>query len=69
MKNATVSEQPTLLKKLFHESHHTKMLLKKDKFWIPDEEYIYMLSSGVLKIYIYDDNGNERFFRLLKKMI
>lgn len=67
MKNATDSKQPTLLKNLFHEGHHTKMLLKKDKFWIPDEDYIYMLSSGVLKIYIYDDNGNERFFRLLKK--
>lgn len=38
---------------------HTFYAHEKD--WFPDENYIYLIQSGILKVYASDNKGNEKF--------
>ena len=42
-----------------------KVLSPSQKSWSPDTEYIYMISQGLLKVYLIDSAGNEKFLWLL----
>lgn len=37
----------------------------RDKDWYPNENYIYMIESGILKVYAADSKGNEKFLWII----
>jgi len=54
------------LEDLFRSKTVRKVIEAKQSF-VPNSEYIYMVSNGILKTYISDDEGNERFLWMLGK--
>lgn len=48
------------------EEHGTLMTLAPSAgYWNPDSDHVYLVASGMLKVYITDEDGNENFLWIL----
>ena len=52
---------------LFKTYGERKIFYAREKDWYPNENYIYMIESGILKVYAADSKGNEKFLWIIGK--
>jgi CRP/FNR family cyclic AMP-dependent transcriptional regulator len=53
------------LSSIFRSYGRVKVLSPDQKDWTPDASAIYMVSQGLLKVYLISENGQEKFLWLL----
>lgn len=57
--------ESSFLMPLFMKYAISKKLHVKDKFFSPDHNYVYLIKSGMLKVSVTNEDGNERLLWLL----
>lgn len=65
MDNTIVFKNSDKLSNIFISSELTRQVSPKSKMFFPDNDYIYFVESGLVKIYVIDQKGFERFLWII----